>query len=132
MEVQPGDRISADPTAYILTIDNLASPGQRRPLTKRASAARSGSAEIIVERPTVTPFGATWPRPLNVQFSYVTVDGALLASYGTLAMRGRQDDKRIVYAPSPAVTDSGGYSDFTLSSDAGETPPATPTISRTE
>ncbi|WOT40647.1 G1 family glutamic endopeptidase [Streptomyces coeruleorubidus] len=126
MEVEAGDRISAsvvrssaDPTVYILTIDNLTRPGQRRTLTKKASAARSESAEIIVERPTVTPFGATWPRPLNVPFSYVTVDGAPLSSYDTLTMRGRQDDKRIVYAPSPAVTDSGGYSNFTLSSRTG-------------
>ncbi|MET9915043.1 G1 family glutamic endopeptidase [Streptomyces sp. NPDC006476] len=124
MEVQAGDRISAsvvrssaDPTTYILTIDNLTRPDPPQTLKKKVPAARSESAEIVVERPDFPH--ATWPRPLNVPFSYVTVDGAPLSFYDTLATRSRQDDTGTVYAPSPAVTDSGGYSNFTLSSHAG-------------
>lgn len=123
MVVLPGDRVSAsvvrssaDPTAYILTIDNLSRPGQRQTMTKRAPAARSESAEVIVERPYVPTLGATWPPAVNVPFSYVTVDGAPLSAYEALPLQGRQDDTGTVYSPSPATTDSGGYSHFTLSS----------------
>ncbi|MEU5538553.1 G1 family glutamic endopeptidase [Streptomyces sp. NPDC020362] len=125
MVVQAGDRISAsvvrstaDPADYILTIDNLSRPGQRQTLTKRAPDARSESAEIIAERPDVT-LGATWPTTVNIPFSYVTVDGAPLGAHDALALRSRQFDKGIDYGPSPATTDSGGYSNFTVSSHQG-------------
>ncbi|MFC0842226.1 hypothetical protein ACFH04_00510 [Streptomyces noboritoensis] len=124
MVVQAGDRItasvvrsSADPANYIFTIDNLSRPGQRQTLTKRAPAARSESAEVVVERPHVST-GSTWPRSVSVPFSYVTVDGAPLDFYDTVAVRARQADTGIVYGPSAATTDSGGYSNFTVTSHA--------------
>ncbi|MFE6847638.1 G1 family glutamic endopeptidase [Streptomyces sp. NPDC057686] len=126
MVVCAGDRTSAsvvrsaaDPANYILTIDNLFRPGQRQTLTKRAPAARSESAEIIVERPTVFTLDSTWPKTVNVPFSYVTVDGAPLSGYETLPIQGRQNDTGMVYSPSPVTTDSGGYSNFTVSSHPG-------------
>ncbi|MFF3861355.1 hypothetical protein [Streptomyces sp. NPDC002209] len=126
MVVYAGDRMSAsvvrsaaDPANYILTIENLSRPGQRQTLTKRAPAARSESAEIIVERPYVFTLDSTWPKTVNVPFSYVTVDGAPLSGYETLPFQGRQNDTGTVYSPSPAITDSGGYSNFTVSSHPG-------------
>ncbi|KPH99986.1 hypothetical protein OV450_0834 [Actinobacteria bacterium OV450] len=117
-------RSTADPTKYVLTIENLSIPGQRQTLTKTAPAARSESAEVIVERPHVftlgsTWLGSTWPTAVNFPFSYVTVDGAPLSAYDTLSIQGRQADTGTVYSPSPATTDSGGYSHFTVSSHQG-------------
>ncbi|MFJ3202804.1 hypothetical protein [Streptomyces sp. NPDC086989] len=124
--VEAGDRMSAsvvrstaDPAKYILTIENLSRPGQRQTLTETAPAARSESAEVIVERPHVFTLGSTWPKAVNVPFSYVTVDGAPLSAYDTLSIQGRQADTGTVYSPSPATTDSGGYSNFTVSSHQG-------------
>ncbi|RPF43717.1 peptidase A4-like protein [Streptomyces sp. Ag109_G2-6] len=126
MLVQAGDRMSAsvvrstaDPADYILTLDNLSRPGQRQTLTKKAPAARSESAEVVVERPHVFTLGSTWPPAVNVPFSYVTVDGAPLSAYDALPLQARQNDTGTVYSPSPATTDSGGYSNFTLTSHQG-------------
>ncbi|MER6345986.1 G1 family glutamic endopeptidase [Streptomyces sp. NPDC001595] len=126
MVIHAGDRISAsvvrssaDPADYILTIDNLTRPGQRQTLTKRAPAARSESAEVIAERPKVFTFGSTWPGAVSIPFSYVTVDGAPLSAYDPLALQARESTSGLVYGPSPATTDSGGYSNFTLSSRQG-------------
>ncbi|MCT9089653.1 G1 family endopeptidase [Streptomyces sp. ASQP_92] len=126
IEAQPGDRMSAsvvrsaaDPANFTLTLDNLSRSGQHQSLSKRVPAARSESAEVIVERGYSSPFDVTWPATVNVAFSYVTVDGAPLSSYDVLPAQARQADSGTVYGPTSATTDSGGYSNFSVTSRPG-------------